>query len=177
MKASLSIPAVAVSINSPGGSVSASQNIYMLFQKFKEENKITIYFNTSDILASGGYWVSLSGDKIFASYGALIGSIGVKGPDWLYYNSPTSLSTGILVGIIYWSLGLDLAFIFGTLTFLLNFIPTIGSIIAILLPLPVAFLQFDLPIMIILVIVLPIIVHTIIGNIIEPKVFGKVAFS
>lgn len=85
----------------------------------------------------------------------------------------TSSTTGVLVGIIYWFLGLDLALIFGTLTFLLNFIPTFGSIIAVLLPLPVAFLQFDAPIMIVLIIVLPAIVHTIIGNIIEPKFFGK----
>ena len=78
-----------------------------------------------------------------------------------------------MAGTIYWFLGLDLALIFGTLTFLLNFIPTIGSIIAVLLPLPVAFLQFDAPIMIVLIIILPSIVHTIIGNIIEPKVFGQ----
>ena len=54
-----------------------------------------------------------------------------------------------------------------------RFIPTFGSIIAVLLPLPVAFLQFDAPIMIVLIIILPTIVHTIIGNIIEPKIFGK----
>ena len=85
----------------------------------------------------------------------------------------TSLSTGVLTGIIYWFLGLDLALIFGTLTFLLNFIPTLGSVIAVLLPLPVAFLQFDAPIMIVLIIILPAIVHIIIGNIIEPKIFGQ----
>ena len=85
----------------------------------------------------------------------------------------TSLSTGVLTGIIYWFLGLDLALLFATLTFLLNFIPTLGSIIAVLLPLPVAFLQFEAPIMIVLIIILPTIVHIIIGNIIEPKFFGK----
>ena len=85
-----------VSMNSPGGSVSASQKIYNLFKKFKNTNNIPVYFHTTDMLASGGYWVSLSGDKIFASYGSLVGSIGVKGPDWIYYNSPTSISTGIL---------------------------------------------------------------------------------
>ena len=85
----------------------------------------------------------------------------------------TSLSTGVLTGIIYWFLGLDLALLFGTLTFLLNFIPALGSIIAVLLPLPVAFLQFDAPIMIVLIIILPTIVHIILGYIIEPKFFGK----
>ena len=45
-------------------------------------------------------------------------------------------------GIIYWFLGLELAFIFGSLTFILNFIPVVGSIIAVLLPIPIAVLQF-----------------------------------
>lgn len=89
------IKALIVSINSPGGSVSASQEIYKLFEDFKTKYKIPIYFHTSEILASGGYWVALAGDEIYASYGALIGSIGVKGPDWLFYNSPTSLSSGL----------------------------------------------------------------------------------
>ena len=37
----------------------------------------------------------MSGDKIFANYGSLVGSIGVKGPDWIYYNTPNTLSTGL----------------------------------------------------------------------------------
>ena len=97
-----------VSINSPGGAVSASQEIYNLFKKFKNKNNIPIYFHTTDMLASGGYWVSLAGDKIFASYGSLIGSIGVKGPDWIYYNSPTSISTGILGNSVESSNGIQL---------------------------------------------------------------------
>jgi len=85
-----------VSINSPGGSVSASHTIYNLFNQFKIQNNIPLYFYSTDMLASGAYWVSLSANKIFANYGALIGSIGVKGPDWIYYNSPTLLSEGLL---------------------------------------------------------------------------------
>lgn len=90
------IKGLIVSINSPGGSVSASQKIYSLMKNFKEKNKIPLYMHSTDILASGGYWIGLAGDKIFAEYGTLIGSIGVKGPNWLYYNSPTSISSGIL---------------------------------------------------------------------------------
>ena len=85
----------------------------------------------------------------------------------------TSSATGILTGLIYWFLGLELAFIFGSLTFILNFIPVIGSVIAVLIPLPVAFLQFTDPTYVILIILLPAIVHIIIGNIIEPKIFGE----
>jgi AI-2 transport protein TqsA len=85
----------------------------------------------------------------------------------------TSSATGILTGLIYWFLGIELAFIFGTLTFILNFIPVFGSVIAVLIPLPIAFLQFTDPTNVILVIALPAIVHIIIGNILEPKIFGE----
>ena len=84
----------------------------------------------------------------------------------------TSSATGILTGIIYWLLGLELALIFGTMTFLLNFIPVLGSIIAVLIPLPVALLQFNDPTFILYVILFPGLVHIIIGNIIETKIFG-----
>ena len=85
----------------------------------------------------------------------------------------TSSATGILTGLIYWFLGIELAFIFGTLTFILNFIPVFGSVIAVLIPLPVAFLQFSDSTSLILIILLPSIIHIIIGNILEPKIFGE----
>ena len=85
----------------------------------------------------------------------------------------TSAATGILTGIIYWLLGIELALIFGTMTFLLNFIPVLGSVIAVLIPLPVALLQFNDPTYIVYVILFPSIVHIIIGNILEPKLFGE----
>ena len=84
----------------------------------------------------------------------------------------TSAFTGISAGLIYWFLGLELAIIFGSLTFILNFIPVIGSIIAVVLPLPIAFLQYNDPTLVILIILLPTIVHQIVGNFIEPKIFG-----
>ncbi len=84
----------------------------------------------------------------------------------------TSAFTGISAGLIYWFLGLELAIIFGSLTFILNFIPVIGSIIAVILPLPIAFLQYSDPTLVILIILLPTIVHQIVGNFVEPKIFG-----
>ena len=90
------VKGIIISINSPGGGVSATQKIYNLIKVFKEKNDIPIYFHTKDIMTSGSYWVALSGDKIFADYGSIIGSIGVRGPNWLYYNSPTLLSEGLL---------------------------------------------------------------------------------
>ena len=92
----LKIKGLVVSINSPGGSVSASYNLYNLFKNFSNNNSIDIFFHTNELMASGAYWVALSGQKIYANYGSLIGSIGVKGPDWIYFDTPISISTGIL---------------------------------------------------------------------------------
>ena len=86
----------------------------------------------------------------------------------------TSSATGVLAGLIYWMLGMELAFIFGSLTFILNFIPYFGSVIAVLIPIPIAFLQFEDPAYLVLIILLPTIVHIIIGNILEPKILGAV---
>ena len=85
-----------VSINSPGGTVSASNELYNSFINFKKKSGANIIFHTSEILASGGYWSSLAGEKIYASYGSIIGSIGVKGPDWFYFNKPKLISSGFL---------------------------------------------------------------------------------
>jgi protease-4 len=94
------IAGLIISIDSPGGSVSATQKIYKIIKEFKKSLSIPVYFHSSNILASGAYWISLSGDRIYTDYGTIIGSIGVKGPDWIYYNSPTSLSPGILGGYV-----------------------------------------------------------------------------
>jgi AI-2 transport protein TqsA len=83
-----------------------------------------------------------------------------------------SAVTGLLTGLILAALGLDLAVVFGLLAFLLNFIPSIGSVIAMLLPLPVALVQFDSGVMITLAVALPGAVQFVVGNVIEPRFMG-----
>ncbi|MFW7380927.1 MAG: AI-2E family transporter [Oligoflexus sp.] len=85
----------------------------------------------------------------------------------------TSSVTGGLTAIILSFFQLDMALMFGFFAFILNFIPTVGSIIATLLPLPIAFLQFSDPLQVVLVIGLPGMVQFSIGNIIEPKFMGQ----
>lgn len=85
----------------------------------------------------------------------------------------TSATTGLLTWIILSLFGLDLALVFGVMAFLLNFIPSIGSVIATLLPLPIALIQFDSGVAIALVILLPGAVQFAIGNIVEPWVMGE----
>jgi len=91
----LKIDILIININSPGGTVSATAELEQIIYEFKKTTDTKIYFFTKEILASGGYWVATTGDKIFASYGSVIGSIGVSGPSWFYYNKPLSLSSGV----------------------------------------------------------------------------------
>jgi AI-2 transport protein TqsA len=84
-----------------------------------------------------------------------------------------SLVIGVLVAVILWGLGMRMAWLFGLLAFLLNFIPNIGPIVACLLPIPVALTQFEDPWRIVAVVALPGMVHLIIGNFIEPRLMGK----
>ena len=85
----------------------------------------------------------------------------------------TSATTGVLTWIILSLFGLDLALVFGVMAFLLNFIPSIGSAIAVLLPLPVALVQFDSGLAIVMIVVLPAAVQFSVGNVIEPLVMGE----
>ena len=84
-----------------------------------------------------------------------------------------SFSTAVIFGLIYWALNLELAIIFATLTFFLTFIPIFGAIIAVVLPIPVAFIQYTTPMPIVLIILIPLIVKIIIGDFIEPKIIGS----
>lgn len=85
----------------------------------------------------------------------------------------TSSLTGLLVGIILATMGIDFPVMFGVLTLIFNFIPTLGSIVATLLPLPVALLEFGELWKIFLVLAIPGGVQFVIGSIIEPKILGK----
>lgn len=86
-----------IKLNSPGGTVTASSYLERIINNFKKKNNnVDIYFYSSELLASGGYWVATTGDKIYASYGSIIGSIGVSGPSWYYYDKPSLISKGIL---------------------------------------------------------------------------------
>ena len=93
---------------------------------------------------------------------------------YIIVKSLVSALTGGLVGIILAVLGIDLALVFGVFAFLLNFIPSVGSIIATLLPLPVLIVSPDLSLTAcVLAILLPMTVQFIVGNIVDPKLMGK----
>ncbi len=84
-----------------------------------------------------------------------------------------SLLTGSLVGVILWLFGVDFAIVWAVLTFLLNFIPNIGSVIAVILPALMTLVQFESFGYTLLVSLIIVAVQNIIGNIIEPKIMGN----
>ena len=85
-----------------------------------------------------------------------------------------SAITGILVAIVLAVLGVKFAVVFGFLAFLLNFIPTVGSIIATLLPLPVVWLSPELgPVLKILALAIPAAMQIYLGNAVQPRVLGN----
>jgi len=71
------IQALLIKMNSPGGTVTASDIIFHLLKDFKDSNKVKIYVQVMDLAASGGYYVALAGDEIIAHPTSLVGSIGV----------------------------------------------------------------------------------------------------
>ena len=87
------------------------------------------------------------------------------------------IAVSIITGVLVWAtlalIGLELAKVFGMLAFVLNFIPNIGSVIATLLPIPIAVAQFQNPWPIIYIVVVPGTIQTVVGNIVEPKWMGE----
>ncbi|RAP33252.1 signal peptide peptidase SppA [Candidatus Marinamargulisbacteria bacterium SCGC AAA071-K20] len=71
------INALILRINSPGGTVGASQEIFERLKRFKAKKDVPIIASIGDIGASGAYYAALSADTIFANPGSLVGSIGV----------------------------------------------------------------------------------------------------
>ncbi len=70
------LAALVVRVDSPGGSVTASEEIRRAIQRLRDR-KIPVAVSMGNLAASGGYWVSMSGDRIFAEPETITGSIGV----------------------------------------------------------------------------------------------------
>jgi AI-2 transport protein TqsA len=85
-----------------------------------------------------------------------------------------SAVTGFLVGLTLSLLRVDLALVFGLFAFMLNVIPSIGSIIATLLPIPVVLVSPNMtPLIAVLAIVIPGSIQIVIGNLVEPTILGE----
>src|ERR1700759_1492210 len=71
--------AVALLINSPGGSPVQSRQIYLRIRQLAVEKKLPVLVFVEDVAASGGYMIACAGDEIFCDPSSILGSIGVVG--------------------------------------------------------------------------------------------------
>jgi AI-2 transport protein TqsA len=100
-------------------------------------------------------------------------SINVQLQSYLMIKTLMSLIVGILVTVLCILYGIDFPVIWGLLTFILNYIPNIGSLIASILPMLVAFIEYGVGATALSFALLLVIVHNITGNVIEPHVMGR----
>src|ERR1700721_122942 len=79
-----SIKAIILHVNSPGGGVAASEEIYREVKRIRGEKKKRIVVSIETVGASGAYYVASASDKIYADSGSIVGSIGVIA-QWVNY--------------------------------------------------------------------------------------------
>jgi len=79
-----SIKAIILHVNSPGGGVAASEEIYREVKRVRDEKKKRIVASIETVGASGAYYVSSATNKIYADNGSIVGSIGVIA-QWVNY--------------------------------------------------------------------------------------------
>ncbi len=117
--------------------------------------------------------IIIAGRRPLETRAGFWGEIDVNVQRYLAVKFLASTATGVLTWLLLWVLDIPLALVFGLAAFFLNFIPSVGSIIAMLLPLPVAYLaHVDQPFVVVLALVLPGGVQFLIGNVLEPRFQG-----
>ena len=79
-----SIKAIILHVNTPGGGVAASEEIYQEVKRVRDKKKKMVVASIETVGASGGYYVSSATNKIFADHGSVVGSIGVIA-EWYNY--------------------------------------------------------------------------------------------
>jgi protease-4 len=79
-----SIKAIILHVNSPGGGVAASEEIYREVKRIREEKKKRVVVSIESVGASGAYYIASASNKIYADQGSIVGSIGVIA-EWVNY--------------------------------------------------------------------------------------------
>ena len=85
-------------LSTPGGTVVGSTVIYDALVDYKESTENPVYAHIEGLSASGGVWSMVAADEIYAAPGSIVGSIGVIGPTWVYFDEPFAVDGGILGG-------------------------------------------------------------------------------
>ena len=79
-----SIKAIILHVNSPGGGVAASEEIYREVKRIRDEKKKRVVVSIETVGASGAYYIAAASNKIYADKGSIVGSIGVIA-QWVNY--------------------------------------------------------------------------------------------
>ena len=79
--------AVALVINSPGGSPVQSRQIYLRIKQLAAEKKLPVLVFVEDVAASGGYMIACAGDEIICDPSSMLGSIGVVGGSFGFHEA------------------------------------------------------------------------------------------
>jgi AI-2 transport protein TqsA len=115
----------------------------------------------------------ISGRKPYTHTEGVFGEVESQIRSYLVLKVSVSFVTGVLVWALLALIGLDLAAVFGLMAFALNFIPSLGSIIATMLPIPLALVQFETALPVVLVCLLPGGLQFLVGNVFEPRFMGS----
>ncbi len=115
----------------------------------------------------------LVGQSTSAAASGVWAEIETRVQRYIVIKAVVSALTGLLVGIVLRTLDVPLAMAFGLMAFLLNFIPSVGSLIATLLPIPVVMVSPEVtPTAAVLALALPAGIQLAVGNFLEPKWMG-----
>jgi AI-2 transport protein TqsA len=131
--------------------------IFILAGRGRVQQKVSTHFPSRDA------------DQILAVFDNIDSQI----QRYLTIKTLVSLVTGILATIVLFIFGVDFAIVFGFLTFLLNYIPNIGSFMATAFPVLIALFQFGSIWKAIWILVILIVIQQVLGTIVEPRVMGK----
>lgn len=97
------IRALTILVSSPGGEVAPSDAIWRQFQVFRQQKNIPLIFHTSDLMASGAYYIATAGDQVYASRYADVGSIGVLA---IRFNAQTLMREKLGVDVTVYKTGI-----------------------------------------------------------------------
>lgn len=162
-----------LNINKIGGFFLSSLGTFFAFMS----NLFLIFIFLVFILASRGNLKRKIGNSFGSQRSSQIidvmHKIDIQIQKYLSIKTVISFSTGVIATVVLLLFGVDFAIVFGFFTFILNYIPNIGSLIATALPVTIAVFQFETlwPAFWILIILGSI--QMILGNFIEPRVMGQ----
>lgn len=114
----------------------------------------------------------LAGEGVRGKHNKWVNELEFRISKYIALKGLVSTVTAFITWMILLIVGADLAFMFAVLTFLLNFIPNIGSMVAVALPIPVLLLQYGFGWQVIAFFVAALATQFSIGNVIEPKLMG-----